>query len=281
MMNLRRIVLITLICLAVVVGLLVAIRTAGAASAKPKAGKGVTLLVHAGAGLRPALDELGKLYQSRTDVKVDYNYKGSACLLPDVLMSKKGDVYIPGEVYYVTQALDRRLVQPDYRVVATMTTVIIVQPGNPKHIKGPADLTKPGLRLGLGDPKAVAIGRAAKQGLEKANLWDKVQRNVKMTALNVAELGNAVKLKQLDAAIVWDSCAALYGSGDVLRVPLPAQYRVLSVVPAAVVASSKQVREARQYINFLASPEGARVFMKHGYGAAPKAQAAPAKASKK
>jgi molybdate transport system substrate-binding protein len=150
------------------------------------------LLVHAGAGIRPALDEAAAAFQKKTGVKVEYNYKGSACLLPDVLMSGKGDVYIPGEEYYVKQAVERKLVKPDYKVVATMTTVIITQPGNPKHIRTLADLAQPGLRLGLGDPDVVACGRAAKQALINAGVWEKVQKNLVMSGQNVSELGNAV-----------------------------------------------------------------------------------------
>jgi molybdate transport system substrate-binding protein len=270
MMNLRRIVLVTLICLAVVVGLLVAIRTAGAAAAKPKAGKGVTLLVHSGAALRPALDELGKVFQSRTGVKVDYNYKGSACLLPDVCMSQQGDAYIPGEVYFMEQALDRKIVKPDYQVVATMTTVLVVQPGNPKKIKGVQDLARTGIRLGLGDPKAVAIGRAAREVLVKAKVWDRAQRNLVMSGLNTTELTNAIKLRQLDASIVWDATAALYGSTDLEVISIPTQYAVCSPVPAGVVAFTKHAPESKQYVDFLASPEATKVFVKHGFGAPPK-----------
>lgn len=67
MLDFRRIILITLICLAVTVGLLVAIRTGGAAVAKPAA-RGITLMVHAGAGLRPALDEAGKAFAKKTGI---------------------------------------------------------------------------------------------------------------------------------------------------------------------------------------------------------------------
>jgi molybdate transport system substrate-binding protein len=268
MMSWRRIVLVTLVCLLVAAGLLVALR-AGGATAAPAARKKVTLLVHAGAGLRPALDELGRVYQEKTGTQIAYNYKGSACLLPDVLMSGKGDVYIPGEDYYARQAADRKLVKAGYPTVATMSTVIIVQPGNPKHIRGLADLAKPGIRLGLGDPKAVACGRAAKQSLEKAKLWEGARKNMVMSALNVTELSNGLKLKHLDAAIVWNATAAIYGSTDLQQIALPAQETTTSMVPAAVVAASRRSREAQRYVDFLASPEATRIFVKHGYGAPP------------
>lgn len=259
-MNTRRIVLVTLLCLLASAGLL-----AFARAAAPK----TTLLVHAGAGIRPALDELGAAFQQKTGIRVDYNYKGSACLLPDVCVSKKGDAYLPGEEYFMKQAVDRGIVKGPYQVVATMTTVIVTQPGNPKKIKSLADLVKPGLRLGLGDPEVVAIGRAARETLVKGGVWEKAKKNIVMSAQNVSELSNAVKLKQVDAAIVWNATAAMYKKSELTTVTILSKHAVCSPVPVGLVTYSKHPKEAQTFINFLASPESAKIFVKHGFGAAP------------
>jgi molybdate transport system substrate-binding protein len=254
------------ICLVVMMGVL-SVARAGA----PKA----TLLVHSGAALRPALDDLGESFTKKTGIRIDYNYKGSACLLPDVCVSKKGDVYLPGELYFMKQAEDRRIVKSGHKVIATMTTVIITQPGNPKGIKGLSDLGKEGVRLGLGDPEAVAIGRAARECLVKAKAWKQAEKNLTMSAQNVSELSNAVKMKQLDAAIVWDATAAMYNGQEITVIAIPAKHSVCSPVPAGIVTFTKRPKEAKRFIDFLASPEAAKVFLKHGFGTPPKEQACP------
>ncbi len=264
-MQAKRIILVTLLCMLITVGVLVLLRGASA---------GTTLLVHAGAALRPALDELGAMFEKKTGTGIDYNYKGSACLLPDVCVSQKGDVYIPGELYFMEQAVKRNIVKRDYKVVATMTTVLIVQSGNPKKITGIEALARPGIRLGLGDPQAVAIGRAARESLVKARVWEQAQKNLVMSAQNVTELSNAVKLKQLDAAIVWDATAAMYNAKEMAVIRIPAKYSVCSPVPVGIVKFTKNPRESQAFVNFLASPEATRVFVAHGFGAAPKAKAA-------
>jgi molybdate transport system substrate-binding protein len=156
-----------------------------------------------------------------------------------------------------------------------MTTVLIVQPGNPKKIKTLQDLTKPGIRIGLGDPEAVAIGRAARETMVKAGGWEKAKKNVVMTAQNVSELSNAVKLKQVDAAIVWNAIAAMYNTKELATVTIPAKQAVCSPVPVGVVAYTKFPKEAKAYMEFLASPEATKIFLKHGFGAAPAAAACP------
>ena len=264
--ELRRIVLITLICLAVMAAALALAAPGHGATPKTK------LLVHAGAGIRPALDEAGAAFEKQTGIQVEYNYKGSGCLLPDVLMSEQGDVYLPGEIYYMKQAVDRKIVKPNYKVVATMSTMLIVPVDNPKHIHTVQDLAKPGVQVGLGDIKAVAVGRAAKEVLTKAGVWDKVQKNVTMMGQNVSELGNAVKLGQLDGSIVWNATCSLYTAREVTRIAIPAKYSVTVPVPVGVVKFSKHGAEAQRYLDFLASPAGKAIFVKHGFGPPPAAK---------
>jgi len=263
-MHAKRVVLVTLLCILITIGVLVLVRAANA---------GTTLLAHAGAALRPALDDLGARFEKKTGTKIDYNYKGSACLLPDVCVSQKGDIYIPGELYFMEQAVERDVVKPGYKVVATMTTVLIVQAGNPKKIKGIQDLAKPGIRLGLGDPQAVAIGRAARECLVKARVWEKAQKSLVMSAQNVTELSNAVKLKQLDAAIVWDATAAMYGPKEMVTIRIPAKYAVCSPVPVAALKFTKNPQQSQAFLDYLASPAATRIFVKHGFGPPPRSEA--------
>jgi len=261
-MNLRRIVIITVVCVGISIGLLAFARAAHA---------GTSLTVHAGAGIRPPLDELGQAFEKKTGVRVDYNYKGSGCLLADICFSKKGDAYIPGELFYIEQAKERGFLAQS-RVVASMSTVLIVQKGNPKNIKSLKDLVRPGLRIGLGDPEAVAVGRSANESLTKAGVVRDVQKNVVMKALNVVELGIGVKLKHLDAAIVWDATAHLF-KDEVERFDLPDKWRVDSPIPVCVLTFSEHPSEAKSFMDFLASEEAAKIFRAHGYGV-PKAELA-------
>ncbi len=254
-MQARRVIILTLICIAVMACVLVFVRAGQA---------GTTLTVHAGAGIRPPLDELGKVFEKKTGTRVEYNYKGSGCLLADICFSKRGDVYIPGELYYVKQAEERGFLAKS-RVVAQMSTVVILQKGNPKKIKSLKDLTRPGLRVGLGDPTKVAIGRAASESLVKAGILKDVEKNVVMRALNVVEMGIGVKLEHLDAAIVWDATAHLF-KGDVETLHLPEEWRVDSPIPVGVLSFSKHLTVAEQFMEFLASEEAEKVFRAHGYG---------------
>lgn len=225
-----------------------------------------SLLVYCGAGLRRPMDEIGRKFKEQKGVYVRYNYSGSPCLLAQIILYKKGDLYMPGEEYYMDQAVKRGFIA-EHKVVAYFVPVIMVQKGNPWGIRGLTDLLKPGLKVGLGDPQSCAAGSVAKKVLEKNGLWDRLEksRNLTFLASTAPELGNHIKFGTIDAAINWDAVASWYeDKADVI--PIPAQQNIVSACPIGVLKleKSQQPELARQFLEFVAT-EGREVFRKHHY----------------
>lgn len=226
--------------------------------------KAEAILVHCGAGIRPPMDELADLFEERTGTRVDMAYKGSGCLLADIEFSRKGDLYMPGEQDYMDQAIESGFIV-EHRPVATMQTVIITPLEDEHGINSLEDLAKPGVKVGLGAVPQVAVGVAAKKTLDKAGLWDSVQKNVKMNVLNVVELADAVKLGGIDAAIVWDATAYLV-KDDVRTVPIDPKYAYQTTIPFGALKFSKHPDKAQLFLELAASAEGTEIFEAHGYG---------------
>ncbi len=226
------------------------------------------LLFYAGAGIRSSLDEIAEVFQQRNpDIHVDFSYKGSGFFLADMTISKEGDLYMPGEEYYLLQAVKKGFVA-DYNPKTDMPvyfiTVIITPKGNPKNIKSVLDFAKPGVRVGLADPQAAAIGLWHEKIFTKAGIWEKVKKNATMDAKCIAELGNACQLKAIDATIVWASSALLYLK-DVEIIPIDPEYRGLIKLPIAVLKFSKYPKEAKKLKDFILSDEGKAIFHSHAY----------------
>ncbi|MCC6442136.1 MAG: molybdate ABC transporter substrate-binding protein [Armatimonadetes bacterium] len=230
--------------------------TKGSASAN-------SLFIYVGCGMQPPMDEIARVYEKKTGVQVDYSYAGSACLLAQMKLAERGDAYMPGEYFYMSQAQrEGYVVSTD--TVAYITPVIIVRKGNPLKIGGLEDLARPGLKIGLGDAQSTAIGVVGEAVLRDSGIYDKVHPNVVMRAGSVAELGNAVKLDALDAALVWDAVASWYPTeADVIHIPK--KYNISSSIPFGVLKFSKKQDQARQFVQFVASDEGKQIFQKHGY----------------
>jgi molybdate transport system substrate-binding protein len=229
-----------------------------AATKKPE------LLLFVGAGIRLPVDELAQVFGEEHDVKMMLDYAGSEVLINKIKLGASGDVYIPGDKHYVNQAADEDMILSQASVCYFVPT-ILVQKGNPKEIAALTDLLKPGVRLGLGDARACAIGRKSKGVFEKNGIaWSDVEKNLAYQSLTVNELGMQIQAGSLDAVIVWDAVAVTYAQyGD--QVSIPRDQNIISTVDAGILSFSEQPELARQFIDLARSNRGREIFNRHGY----------------
>lgn len=223
----------------------------------------INLYLYCGAGIRPMMDKAVDAFkQIKPNVRIDVGYAGSGCLLSQLTFSRRGDLYMPGESFYMDQAQERGYIT-DQKPVGYFEPVLLVQKGNPKGIKSVADLARSGVRVGLGEPGAAAVGVAAEALLKKANLLEQVKKNVVYRAGNVPELGNAVKLKSLDVAIVWNVTAAQL-TKDCDSFKIERSLYEPSLVPMGLLKYTEHQPEAQAFLTFLAGPEGQKIVAASG-----------------
>ncbi|MDD4870627.1 MAG: molybdate ABC transporter substrate-binding protein [Kiritimatiellae bacterium] len=230
------------------------------------------LLFHAGLGQRAALNEIKTIFEKKhPDIKVNFSYKGSGYFIADITRSKQGDLFMPGEEFYLLQAVERGFISdydPQTDIPAHFVTVIIVPKGNPKNITKIEDFARPGIRVGLGNPRSCAIGIWHEKTFKKAGIWDKVRANATMSAKCIPELGNATQHRAIDGTIVWATTAVLY-LRDVEIIPIEHKYRGIVRLPVGVLKFARYREEARKLMDFILSEEARVIFHKHAYAVNP------------
>ena len=239
-----------------ILALLVACLGCGDTTSQPK------LLLYCGAGIRPPVAELAERFGAKHGVIVECDYAGSEMLLSRIKLSGRGDLYMPGDVHYVDQAVEQGLVE-SHEPVCYFIPTILVQKGNPKNLHTLDDLTLPDVTVGVGNPEACAIGRKTLKLLEKNGIAVD-DLNVKFRALTVNELGIHIELKKLDAVIVCDALGA-YFADKADRVPIPPEKNVISTVAVGLLTSSEQPALAAQFVEYVTSQQGQAIFEKHHY----------------
>ncbi len=228
--------------------------------------KGHTLTVMCGAGIRPAMEPLRKAFEEKSGGEVRVIYAGSGTLQGQIAAGAKADLYLPGDAEWVETAREKGLVD-EQRVVAWFVPVIAVQKGNPENIIGLNDLARDDVKVGLGKADACAIGGVSRDVLSAASLEDAVKPEFE--ALTVNRLAEQVKLKALDAAIIWDATAAQYtDSIDVVALNDP----FFHAVPLAIslIKDSGNRDFARSFMEFAAGDTGSRIFRENDYKVAGK-----------
>ncbi len=226
----------------------------------------VELVLYCGAGIRLAASSLIAAFEKRHSIKVSATYAGSGRLLGQLSSSRRGDLFMPGAEFYVDKAVENGLAYPDTKsTVAYFVPVILVRKGNPHSVETLADLAGMKMRVGLGDERVVAIGRRSRKLLEKNGIsYDDVLKNTVFASGTVNELGVAIKMKSVDATIVWDAVARQYeDAGDV--VAIPPEENIVSTIPIVVLSFTRFREESKLFVEFVASEEGAQIFRKHKY----------------
>jgi molybdate transport system substrate-binding protein len=256
--------------LVLAVTIVIAVLLSGCKAEKPEESdsEAKKLLLYCAAGIRPAVKQIVETFGHEHGVKIVTNYAGSEVLLSTIKLARQGDLYMPGDKYYVEQARQEGMILSQ-RSVCYWVPTILVQKGNPKNITGLEDLLQRGLKLGLGDANVCAIGRTTKQLFTKNNIaWDEVEKNLKFQSLTVNELGMQIQAKSLDAVIVWDAMARYYSDyGD--QVPIAREKNVLSTVDVGVLKFTKHRKLAEKFVDFLVSEQGQGIFEKHNYRTTP------------
>ena len=221
--------------------------------------------LYAGAGLRKAVNAAIVAFERAEGVKVVADYKGSGTILASAKETRTGDLFMPGDVWYVDE-LDRQAgLIVDKTAVAYFVPVILVKKGNPRGITALSDLFDENVRVGLGGAEACQIGRLstkllANNALDRADL----ARGSKtpMESLTVNELGMWVENSKVDAAIVWDAIAMNYAdSCDMIEIPL--DKNIISRVVIGMMTTAKHPAEARKFIAFLTSDAGQKILRDH------------------
>ncbi len=187
-------------------------------------------------------------------------------MLSQMALTGTGDLYVPATSDFLDLARERGVLAPDDPLtLAYLLPVISVASGNPRAIQGLADLARPGLRVGMGRPDSVCVGRYAAEILEHAGLTASVARNLVNQAESGSKTAQMLSLGLVDAVLGWD----VFDDWDPVHIETlalrPQEVLRIGVVAGAVVRHAREPQLAREFLALLAGPDGRNTFQRHGY----------------
>lgn len=193
-----------------------------------------TIIVSAAASLTEVFTQLGKDFQAaHPDTTVTFNFDSSSALAAQIVDGAPADLYASADEANMSKLTDNHLVLDKPRAFARNTLVIITKPGNPRKIKGPADLRDIGVVSLCGE--GVPCGIFAGQVLDRAGVTipeSSISRgqNAKATLTAVAE-GDAI------AGIVYATDAD--AAGDAIdAITIPNADNVIATYPIVVLSGT-------------------------------------------
>src|SRR5215213_7383549 len=157
----------------------------------------VTLTVSAAADLTPAFEELGKLFEDQTGIKVTFNFGSTGQLTQQIEQGAPVDLLAAANVSFPEELERQNLILPDTRVLYAQGRITLwTRSDTPLRLENVEDLAKPEVhRIAIANPEHAPYGEAARQALQSAGIWDRVSsrlvfgENISQT-LQYAETGN-------------------------------------------------------------------------------------------
>ncbi len=195
------------------------------------------------------------------------------------------DVYAAGLKKVRAQIAAGRLQGPAVPYT-TNTLTIMVPAGNPAHIRGLADLGRPGVRLVMPNPAWEGVARQIKMALRRAGgtalaravYVEKVANGqTLLTHIHHRQTPLALMQGRADAGVTWKSEAIFQEQiGHPLgHIDIPASENATAIYGAALVRGAAHPRAAHAWIEFLRSPTAQRIFARYGFKPVPENTAAP------
>lgn len=228
--------------------------------ASPAPARAAELTVSAAASLTAAFGEIGIAFaKAAGEVAVTNNFAGSATLVQQIREGAPVDVFASADEANMQKLVDAGDVEGAPEVFATNRLAILVQKGNPKKIRGLADLTRSGVRMSLCGP-AVPAGRYARESFAKAG----VTVPESSQELDVKAVVSRVTLGEADAGVVY--VTDVRAAGDAVEaVDIPDAQNVTARYPLAVLRHAKEPAIARDYVRFVRSTEGQAILARYGF----------------
>lgn len=227
------------------------------------------LMVFSGAAFKKPLDDIISLFEKKTGIKVYATYGGVKTVMSQVMLAKKGDVFVVPSPDIMAKMVEKDIVKRDsIKNFSYQVPVILVQRGNPKKIKGLKDLLRDDIKVAIANPESVYIGMLAVEIFDK-NLTTSERQALKNKILtyadDISKLLTYLVMNQVDAIVGFDF---LHGwnqdKTDIVKFKSNELVRI-GAGQAGLISHTTDIEKSKRFIEFLLSDDGQGVFKKYGY----------------
>ena len=248
-----------------------------AACKKESPAGGPDIKVAAAADLAFAFKDVGAAYTKKTGQAVTFSFGSTGLLAKQIAEGAPFDVFAAANVSFADDAVASGACAADSKALYATGRIVLWAKAGIDPPKSVADLADPKwAKIAIANPDHAPYGRAAKDAMTKAGVWDKVQprvvygENVQQT-LQFAQSGN------VEVAIVALSLATVTAGGAYTAIPPEAHGRIDQALVACKGKGTAASVDARRFVAFVGSEDGRAVMRRYGFLLPGEAAAASAK----
>lgn len=225
----------------------------------------VELTVSAAASLKSAMEEIKSVYEEENSgVQIAFNFASSGSLQQQIEQGAPVDVFVSAATKQMDALQEKELIIVETRKEFLENKIVLIVPKDSELISNFEGLTSEAInQVALGEPSSVPAGQYADQVLRKLEILDGIQTKV-VYGKDVREILTWVETKNADVGMVYSTDAKLSDKVKVVEMAPEGSHDPI-YYPAAVVKDSKEVEDAKMFIEFLYSSEAQPIFQKYGF----------------
>jgi molybdate transport system substrate-binding protein len=219
-----------------------------------------TLVVFAATSLTDAFNKIADQFEAANPgVTVKFNYNGSSSLATQITQGAPADVFASASPTNMTTVTEASLESSTPKTFAANQGEIMVEAGNPSHVKSVSDLANPALKVVTCAP-SVPCGALATQIFKNAGVTVKPVSQEQ----NVGGVVTKVTLGEADAGIVYVT-DVLANETKTAGVPIPANQNTTTDYPIAEIKGAPNATAAAAFISYVLGPDGQQVMKSFGF----------------
>lgn len=235
------------------------------------------LIVFAAASMTDTMNEIAEMYKAvNPDINIVYNFDSSGTLKTQIQEGADCDIFISAAQKQMnqldavnggeenTEGLD--FVDSDTRFNLVSNSVVLITPeGNPAGIESFDDIdTDKANLIALGNSD-VPVGQYSEEIFTYMGIWDKLNEENKITfGTNVREVLAQVEEGGVDCGVVYSTDAAVSDKVEIVASAPEGSHKEITY-PAAVLKTSANADEAKEFIDYLKTDECTAVFEEAGF----------------
>jgi molybdate transport system substrate-binding protein len=223
------------------------------------------LLVAGASDLRPAFEEIGKLFTAQTGTKVTFSFGSSVQLAQQLTNGAPFDVFASADKTYIDEVLANGIGDAATKATYAFGRLALWVPATTqKRFFNVLDLSDPSIqRIAIANPEHAPYGVAAKQALQSAKIYELLADKL-VYGENVSDTYRLATSGNADAALVSLSLViANRNGGRYLIVPTDAH----APLEQALVVTAKRQRasSAKAFVSLVTGTSGRSVMRKFGF----------------
>lgn len=224
-------------------------------------GAAKSVRVAAASDLRNAFEDLGKQFEAKTGIKPEFDFGSSGLLAKQIEQGAPFFMFAAANKSFADQVVKAGKCDAATEALYSRGRLVMwAKQGAPAKLE---DIVDPKYqRIGIANPDHAPYGKAAKQALEKAGIYDKVKDRL-VLGENIQATMTHAKEGSVDVAFVALSLAIATDKSKYLGVDLDLHDPLEQTL--VVCGSGPEADAGRQLAKFILSDEGRAIMAKYGF----------------